>query len=957
MEAAIEAGIAQASLQVLLERITDFAVKETSLILGVDDEIRRLQRTLQKIRAMLDLVGRNQLNLLNNSSNEAWKMWVADVEKLSYNAEDILDEISLDILQVNADHLNDPNKNYQVRNMLLSSFKLTMPHEIGKIRKELEDIATEMDSVVMTKLSEMDSYKISTKSPLRSNCFATSSLVNEEFVVGRENDKEEIIKMLLTAKVNRSNVSVIPLVGMGGIGKTTLAQIVYNDNRVVQNFDLRIWISVSVDFDVIRITKSIIESLTGKRCKLSDLDPIQSKLQSLLSGKKFLLLLDDYWTEKYGDWDVLCGPFRVGLRGSKVLVTTRSTIVASILGTFPAFHLKFLNDKDCWELMKRRAFSNKDPEENMNLEEIGRKIAKKCSGLPLAAKSLGGILHFQFNEEEWESVLNSGMWDLPQDKDGIFSSLLISYHFLPAHLRKCFAYCSIFPSNHEFDMDELILLWMAEGFIQPRGGKRLEDIGCDYFNELIWRSFFQFSHVNLHNQSVYKMHDLIHCMAQLVSANTCICLRDDTSHWHPASTNARHLSLCLPNVQQMVSKASTLCKNLRSLLVISKNCKSTMQLPYELFLKVRFLRVLDLSCMDIYEIPDSVEYLKHLRFLNLSENHIQRLPESISNLIGLQTLKLKNCFEFLELPTNFKKLTNLRHLHLDVKNQLNYMPSDFGNLVNLQTLYAFIVGKDRGCGIGQLGNMKFLRGSICITNLENVLSVMEANEANLCMKPFLDSLWLEWNNSGDRIDQQEVLAGLQPHPNLKELTIINYSGLMFPSWLGDPLYKLRSIHIQSCKYCSILPSLGQLPLLKHLCIEDMSSLVLVDHHFCGCGPIKGFPSLELLIFQNMPNLMEWKGLDCCDLLHLHELTFTNCQRLTSLPSLHNLSSLNKLNISRCPKLQALPEQGLPVSLQSLIILDSAIIRERCRVEEGEDWYKINRIPKIEIDYVQIPMVT
>ncbi|XP_027065533.1 putative disease resistance protein RGA3 [Coffea arabica] len=958
MEAAFQAGIAQASLQVLLERITDFAVKETSLILGVDDEIRRLQRTLQRIRAILDIVGNNQQSLLKHSSTEAWKMWAADLEKHSYSAEDLLDEILLDLLQVGADHLNEANESYQVRNMLLSSFKLSMPHEIGKIRKELEDIATEMDSLVLTKMSELGSYKLPAKSCLTSNFFAksTSSLVDEGFVVGREKDKDEIVKMLLTANANRSNVSVIPLVGMGGIGKTTLAQIVYNDNRVVKNFDLRVWISVSVNFDVIGITKSIIESLTGKKCKLSDLDPIQCKLQSLLSGRKFLLVLDDYWTEKYGDWDSLTCPFRVGLRGSKVVVTTRSSVVASILGTFPAYHLKVLNDKDCWELMKQRAFSNKDPEENMNMEEMGRKIAKKCRGLPLAAQSLGGMLHFQFDEEEWECILNSELWDLPQEKNDIFSSLLISYHFLPSHLKKCFAYCSIFPRNHEFERDKLVLLWMAEGFIQPRGGKRLEDVGSDYFNELIWRSFLQFSHVNLYNQSMYKMHDLVHGMARLISANTCFCLAEDISYWHPALANARHMSLGHANLQQIVSKPSTWCKNLRTLLLIPRNSKSTVQLSYELFLKLRFLRALDLCCMDIYEIPDSIEYLKHLRFLNLSENHIQNLPESITNILGLQTLVLKNCFEFLELPANLKKLTNLRHLDLDIKHQLNYMPSDLGNLVNLQTMNAFIVGKGKGCGIGQLGNMRFLRGSICITNLENVLSVMEANEANLCMKPFLESLQLEWNYSGDRIDQQEVLAGLQPHPNLKELAITNYGGFMFPSWLGDPLLKLRTIHIRSCQYCSVLPSLGQLPLLKHLCIENLSSLASIDDHFCGFGPTKGFPSLELLIFQNMPNLMEWKGLDGQDMPLLRELTFINCPRLTSLPSLHNLSFLHNLNISHCPKLQALPEQGLPVSLQILIILESAIIKERCRVEEGEDWYKIKRIPKIEIDYVQIPMV-
>ncbi|KAL3534769.1 hypothetical protein ACH5RR_003230 [Cinchona calisaya] len=839
MESAFQSGIASASLQVVLEKIADFAVRETSLILGVDDELRKLRRTLQKIRAILDNVENNPVSVLNNSSNEAWKMWLVDLEKLTYSADDLLNEIWLDISWVNADNPDDANKSNPVRNKLLSSFKLTMPHEISKIRKEMEDLSTEMDSLFLTKFSESGAHKIHDKTPLNNNFCATSSLVDEGFVFGREQDKVEIIQMLLMDEFSRGNVSVIPLVGIGGIGKTSLAQIVYNDDRVVNNFELRIWISVSINFDLIRITKSIVESLTGKKCKLSDLDPIQFKLQNLLCGRKFLLVLDDYWTEKYGDWDALCSPFRVGCRGSKVVVTTRSTLVSSILGTLPAFHLKVLNDEDCWELMKQRAFSNKGPEENKNLEEIGREIARKCKGLPLAAKCLGGILRFKSDAEEWDYILNSKMWEFPQDKNEIFSALILSYLFLPTNLRKCFAYCSIFPPNFEYEMDELVLLWVAEGFIQPRGQMRLEDIGSDCFSELICRSFFQFSHVNLHNQSIYKMHELIHCMAQLVSPNTCFRLEEDIPLWHPAFRNARHLSLSHESVQLILSKAFTCFRNLRTLITCT-NDTSITQIPYELFLKLQFLRVLTLSRMDIDELPSSIDHLKHLRYLNLSENHIQKLPESISNLLALQTLKLKSCFEFVELPTNFGNLINLRHLDLDVKHQLNYMPSGFGNLVNLQTLFAFIVGRGRGCGIGELKNMRLLRGSICITNLENVLNAMEAKDANLCMK--LDKVELEWNCYGDKIDQQEVLAGLQPHKNLKELTITRYSGLMFPSWVSDPVYKLTVIRLQGCLSCSILPSLGQLPLLKFLHIEDMSGLVHIDHHFCGFGSIKGFPS-------------------------------------------------------------------------------------------------------------------
>ncbi|GMP97773.1 hypothetical protein CsSME_00045900 [Camellia sinensis var. sinensis] len=232
---------------------------------------------------------------------------------------------------------------------------------------------------------------------------------------------------------------------------------------------------------------------------------------------------------------------------------------------------------------------------------------------------------------------------------------------------------------------------------------------------------------------------------------------------------------------------------------------------------------------------------------------------------------------------------------------------------------------------------------------------MEAKEAMLDKKPHLNKVQFQWNNFGDRFIQQEVLAGLQPHENVKELQVTNYGGIIFPSWLSDPLScKLVSIHLQSCQRCTILPPLGQLLLLKSLYIESMGDLVNVDHRFCGFGTVRGFPSLESLKFHDMPNLTAWKGLSPADMPCLLELTIVDCPRLVTLPLLHNLSCLENLDISRCPKLQSLPEEGLPTSLKTLIIVESVILKERCKVEEGEDWCKIKTIQKIEIDYIEIP---
>jgi hypothetical protein len=239
-----------------------------------------------------------------------------------------------------------------------------------------------------------------------------------------------------------------------------------------------------------------------------------------------------------------------------------------------------------------------------------------------------------------------------------------------------------------------------------------------------------------------------------------------------------------------------------------------------------------------------------------------------------------------------------------------------------------------------------------------VVNLRDAKEAMLDKKPYLDRLELQWNEFKGGLVGQEVLAGLQPHYRLKELQVTNYGGFMFPSWLTDPsLCKLVSICLESCQECKVLPPLGLLPALKSLHIYQMHGLVSVDHGFCGLGMnhgVKGFPSLESLTFHDMPNLEVWTGLNAEDMPHLHQLIVVDCPKLICLPSIHFLSSLKNLEISQCPILQSLPDEGLPDSFKALIILDSAILKERFR-EGGVDWSKIRAIPKIEIDYVEIPL--
>ena len=483
-------------------------------------------------------------------------------------------------------------------------------------------------------------------------------------------------------------------------------------------FDLKAWVCVSEDFDIVRLTKEILYSFTLETCHdNNNLESLQGKLQEKLSGKKFLLILDDVWNENYEFWTELRKPFESGALGSQIVVTTRNDGVSSTMRTTPAHKLRELSRDACLRVFTHHALEATDFSEYPELEEFGQKIVDRCKGAPLAAKVLGGLLRTKRDHYEWEHVLYSKIWDIPQEKSSIFCILKLSYNYIPSHLKRCFAYCSLFPKDYEYEEKELVLLWMAEGLVQEtKGRKPMEDLGCEYFHDLFKRSFFQQSSSD---KSLFVMHDLMNELAQWAARDLCYSLEDQLggSKQSEISTKVRHFSY-IKNLNDCIQKFDDLLKDmhLRTFLLLPSSRLSNLTNSVAKFLlpQLRCLRVLSLSGYEIIELPSSISDLKHLRYLNLSYTKIKSLPESTNSLYNLQTLILKSCSSLTKFPKKIENLVNLRHLNITNANSIREMPAGIAKLKSLRHFALRICMNGK---IGFLAKLRVKNSLVCVSFL------------------------------------------------------------------------------------------------------------------------------------------------------------------------------------------------------------------------------------------------
>ncbi|KAG6632573.1 putative disease resistance protein At3g14460 [Carya illinoinensis] len=840
-------------LQVLFERVASPEFVDFFRSRKLDGGLlKRLEIVLLSANAVLEDAEEMQF------TKPIVKKWLDELKDAVYDAEDILDVIHTEVLRrkLEADQFQT------IATKVRKTISTRLNPFVREIEPKIKDVLVILDDLVKQKDAIGLKEGVGGKSSERSS---TTSLVKESDIFGRTDDKEAVIKLLLSDNASGNELCVIAIVGLGGLGKTTLAQLVYQDDRMKRHFDLKAWVCVSVDFDALKITKTILEEL-GLSTNSDDksLNWLQVTLQQNLTGKKFLLVLDDVWNKNSSEWEALSNPFKFGAEGSRVIVTTRDEGVASTMRSTKIHKLKELREKDCWKLFSKQAFHSGNSDAHPELEVIGRQIVKRCGGLPLAVKTIGALLWSELDVSEWDKILRSEIWDLPCD---VIPALRLSYKYLPIHLKRCFAYCSIFPQDFDFEKEELILLWMAEGLLPQVKDKTMEQIGDDYFADLVSRSLFQQSHIRYMNEW-FGMHDLVNDLARSVSGQFTFRLEGENSL--EIGNKTRHLSFREISVDT-IKKFGALyeAKGLRTFLPIHPYNKIfTKEHALDLLPMVRCLRVLNLSSSQkLIELPDSIGKMKHLRHLDVSGTPIRKLPDSICKLCNLQTLKISQCQNLTVLPGDIHKLISLRHLEFSYT-PIKEMPVQLGNLHQLQTLSKFIVGKQSRAGMEELGNLANLGGKLCISNLQNVESAIDALAARLKDKKYLEELQLEWACENDISESQRaVLKNLQPHANLKSLSIVGYGGQSFPDWIG--------------------------------------------YH--------SFGALKVLKFKDMPKLEKWfdfsAGNEGSAFTHLEELEIVNCPKLTGELPIHH-SCLSRLVIVECPLLvTSLPSAATLIQLK------------------------------------------
>ncbi|XP_065872006.1 uncharacterized protein [Euphorbia lathyris] len=834
-----------------LIKLVPYDFEDLKIIWGLEKELNKLRELLDAIADLVEDAEQKQERMV-----EA-RRWLGKVRDVAYEADELLSEFSYETtrLQIQIKEVGSlyPNmKAYAEK----AGYRITMAHKVKKMSKSLRSIQKDGQSL------QLRSIQHNFEDMMSQNRFQTHSTL-ENSVVGRDDDVAKIVN-LLTSSCNR-RLTVVPIVGNDGIGKTVLAKLVCQRVMARNLFDVEMWVTVPKKCNEQQILREMLQSLNGRRMEvLANKDAFHQQLEKELLNNKFLLVLDDivwddisrWWHELELRLSKICTK-----NGNIVFVTTSIQRVASTLETsYQHRHtLDSLSNDECWLILKERAFRNVTTPDQSHLENIGREIALKCGGVPLVAKVLGGTVGFYRDEETWLKIRDSDV--LRGVRSNVLSKLKVSFDHLPSYLKPCFAFCSVFPKGFSIRKEELIHLWMAEGFVESC------DKGKKYFDALLASSFFQDAKVDDNGEVIQcKMHDLMHDLALFLSKFEVLI----EENWRDINItysilrlyadDDQFLTFSMDILMHRVEKLHTIILNgaiyhqyyneLKRLRTLSLNGANIEVFPSSIN---KLLRYLDFSNSKIKELPESINLSYNLQTLDLSNSKIQKLSESITNLYNLKSLNLSNS-KIEELPELITKLYNIQTLNLSNSN-IKKLPEFITKLQKLQNL--------------NTSNSKIKELPDSISNLLN-LQILDVSNSNIKELP-------------------ESIGELR---NLQTLNVSKSKIGKLPESITN-LCNLQTLKFVDCK------ELIKLPRKKFRNMMNLKHIVFSYEYYMPfrLGQLCGLETLPFFVVG-----FDWGG-------SIQELEFLNHLRgnleITRLEEVEDNNEARRVNLQRKTKLQGL----------------------------------------------------
>jgi disease resistance protein RPM1 len=905
----------------VINELVQLIVHESKLLRGVHQQVVDIRDELESIQCFLKDTDKG------GDLQDGVKTWVKQVREVAYHIEDVIDEYVLHMAQ----HLHQ------------QSF-LAFLHKIARLLKKIKphhDIATKIQDIKISvrEIKERrERYGISS-SDQGSSSRATnvtwhdprvgSLFIEEDEVVGIESTRDELVSWLVGGVSKRSVISVV---GMGGIGKTTLTKKVYENELVKGHFDCRVWITVSQSYNVLKIlismTKQIYQAKESAPGQIDMTDEITliSQLRKCLQQKRYVVVFDDVWKIEF--WEIVKHALPYNDIGSRIIITTRSDLIGVSCkeSLYDQVHkLQPLSQDKAWELFCRKAFQTEFqggcPRE---LVRLSMDIVKKCEGLPLAIVAIGGLLSTKEKVPlEWQKLHDclSSELECNPHLTSITNILSLSYHDLPCYLKSCYIYFGIFPEDYSINGLRLLWLWIAEGFIEEKKGKSLEDVAEEYLMELIHRNLVQvsFGELDYEISRKYRIHDLLHeiILSKAEELNFCRVLEAGDTTFHGKSR-----CLSIHDARENVFETSEYSR-VRSIFLFNTN-KIPKSFIVKLFTKFKLLKVLDFEDAPIDFLPEEVGNLFHLKNLRLKRTKVKILPQSMGRLQNLQTLNVLET-AVRELPIEILRLYKLRHIlanshDFEIQSSLHSVQGvkiheGVGCLNDLQTL-SIIEANHHGGGLfeelGKLSQLRILgisrmtakRGRALCTSIQNMVHLKILLVCSI--------------SENEIIDLQSISS---PPPFLEHI------------YLRGRLEKLPNWILELQNLVTLILFFSSLKEDQLSCVQALPNLITLSLNHAYDGEQLHFKEGS---FQKLKRLT---------LKELKELKMVEIDR-GSLPG------LEQLEIGPCPQMKEVP-YGIH-HLNSLKILDFYEMQRefvlRMQPDTCKDYWKVKKVSTIRLKY-------